>query len=141
MNQTHLFALCTMLAASLTAGAKVQPSSLIGDNMVLQQNTDARLWGTADPGETFKITTSWDGRTYTTSADRCGDWSMAVTTPEGSFTPHTITISDGETITISNVLIGEVWLASGQSNMQMPLKGFPGCCVKDGYKEIAGPRA
>ena len=50
MNQTHLFALCTMLAASLTAGAKVQPSSLIGDNMVLQQNTDARLWGTADPG-------------------------------------------------------------------------------------------
>lgn len=66
---------------------------------------------------------------------------MAVVTPQGSFTPHTVTISDGETITIDNVLIGEVWLASGQSNMQMPLKGFPGCCVKDGYKEIAGARA
>ena len=135
MNKTHFLALCALLSAAAVAEAKVKPSAMIGDNMVLQQNSNVRLWGTADPGETFKITTSWDGRTYDVSADRCGDWSMAVVTPQGSFTPQTVTISGGETITIDNVLIGEVWLASGQSNMQMPLKGFPGCCVKDGYKE------
>lgn len=140
MNKIH-YTLCTLLAVIPATEAKVRPSAMICDNMVLQQNSDARLWGSADPGESIKITTSWDGRTYTTTADRCGYWSTAVATPEGSFTPHTINISDGEDISIGNVLIGEVWLASGQSNMQMPLKGFPGCCVKDGYKEIAGSRA
>lgn len=132
--------LCMILAFGAIGqmcDARVRPSAMISDNMVLQQQANARLWGKADPSATIDITTSWDGKTYRTSADRLGDWSVAVATPEASFTPYTITISDGEPLTIGNVLVGEVWLASGQSNMQMPLKGFPGCCVKDGYKEIA----
>ena len=64
----------------------------------------------------------------------------AIDTPGGSFDKHTITISDGEPITVGNVLVGEVRLASGQSNMQMPLKGFPGCCTEGGYDEIASSR-
>ncbi len=139
MKKTTLLAALLALG-TLTSEAKVRPSAMIGDNMVLQQLSNARLWGTADPGSNIKVTTSWDGKTYSTSADRCGDWSIAVATPAASFTPQTITITDGDPITISNVLIGEVWLASGQSNMQMPLKGFPGCCLKNGYKEIAGSR-
>ena len=121
--------------------AKVEPGPLIGDNMVLQQNTEARIYGKADPGSQISVTPSWSGKTYTASTDRTGRWSLAVETPEGSFKPYEIVISDGEPITIGNVLIGEVWLASGQSNMEMPLKGFGGCNVKGGYDEIADAAA
>lgn len=129
-----------LLAASLMAEAKVIPGSLITDNMVLVQNSNARIYGKADPGSKITVTPSWDGKVYTASADRTGEWSLAVETPAGGYTPYTITISDGEPLTVSNVLIGEVWLASGQSNMEMPLKGFPGCVVDDGYDEMAGAR-
>ena len=135
----------TILAAALLLGvtdavAKVRPHQLIGDNMVVQQQSDARLFGWADPGSPITVTTSWDGKKYTASTDRTGRWELAVRTPAASFTPYTITISDGEPLTINNVLVGEVWLASGQSNMQMPLKGYPGCCLKDGYEEISNSR-
>ena len=117
--------------------AKVRAASLITDNMVLPQNSNARIYGTADPGADITIIPSWNNKAYTTSTDRTGEWSLAIETPAGGFTPYSITISDGEPLTVNNVLIGEVWLASGQSNMQMPLKGFPGCCTLGGYDEIA----
>lgn len=130
----------TFITLALGASAKVTLGSLIGDNMVLQQQTDARIYGKADPGSKITVTPSWDNKSYTTSTDRTGEWCLAVKTPKGGFTPYTITISDGEPVTIGNVLVGEVWLASGQSNMQMPLKGFPGCCIDNGYAEIASAR-
>ena len=117
--------------------AKVRAASLITDNMVLPQNSNARIYGTADPGADITVIPSWNNKAYTTSTDRTGEWSLAIETPAGGFTPYSITISDGEPLTVNNVLIGEVWLASGQSNMQMPLKGFPGCCTLGGYDEIA----
>ena len=129
-----------LLLAAIPASAKVTPGSLITDNMVLPQNTDARIYGTADPGETASVTPSWNGRTYTAVADRTGRWSLAVQTPAGGYTPYSIRIADGQELTVSNVLIGEVWLASGQSNMEMPLKGFPGCVTDEGYGEIAAAR-
>lgn len=132
--------LALILPAAISAEAKVRPGSLITDNMVLQENADARIYGTGDPGAKVTVTPSWDNKEYTTTIDRTGQWSLAVRTPDGSFTPCSITISDGDPITINNVLIGEVWLASGQSNMQMPLKGFPGCCTLGGYDEIASSR-
>ena len=131
------------LALALTAGgasAKVRPSAMISDNMVLQQNASARIFGSADPGSTVTVTPSWNNKPYSTTTDRTGQWCLAIDTPGGSFDKHTITISDGEPITVGNVLVGEVWLASGQSNMQMPLKGFPGCCTEGGYDEIASSR-
>lgn len=133
-----------LIAASgllvLNANAKVIPGSLITDNMVLRQNSDARIYGKADPDSKITVTPEWDNKAYTTTTDRTGNWSLAVKTPAGSFTPYSITISDGDPIKLNNVLIGEVWLASGQSNMQMPLKGFPGCCIDNGYAEIASAR-
>ena len=134
--------LLSLLALALATGAsaKVKPGSLITDNMVLQQNADARLWGSAAPGATVNVTTSW-GATAQTKAGKDGKWNVAVATPAASFEPRSITISDGEPLTLNNVLIGEVWLASGQSNMQMPLKGFDGCCVLGGYEEIAESRS
>lgn len=130
----------SMIAVATLCGAKVVPGSLITDNMVLPQNSNARIYGKADPGEKISVTPSWSGKTYSTITDKTGEWSLAVETPAGGYTPYTITIADGSPITISNVLIGEVWLASGQSNMEMPLKGFPGCVVDNGYDEIAAAR-
>lgn len=127
-----------MIAVWTTDGAaKVVPGSLITDNMVLQQNGKAKIYGSADPGKKVTVTPSWNGNAYQVKADKEGKWQLYVDTPSGGFTPYNITISDGSPVTINNVLIGEVWLASGQSNMEMPLKGFSGCCTENGYDEVA----
>ncbi len=130
-----------LLASSfIPMKAKVIPGSMITDNMVLQQNSRARLYGTAEPHKTVTVTPSWSNTAIKTKADSKGKWKISVDTPAGSYTPYSITISDGSPITLQNILIGEVWLASGQSNMEMPLKGFPGCCVEGGYDEVASAR-
>lgn len=98
--------------------------SLIGDNMLLQQKTDARIWGKASPGQTIKISASWNVKGETKSAEN-GKWVVILPTPEAGG-PYTVTVSARDTaITINNVLIGDVWFCSGQSNMEMPMAGWP----------------
>lgn len=116
-------------------------ASPVGDNMILQQQTDARLWGWAEPGATVQATPSWSGVPSAVKADKQGCWELTVKTPEAGYTPYEITITDGKApVTLKNVLVGEVWFASGQSNMEMPLKGFGGCCVKEGIQEAIGAK-
>ena len=124
----------TILAlTALTVGsqAKVRLPHIICDNMVLQQQTDARLWGWAQPGKTVNVSTSWNNEIVSTKADKNGKWLVKVKTPKASYDPLSITFDDGETLTISNVVAGEVWVCAGQSNMEMPVKGFGMCPVKD----------
>lgn len=135
--KTSLLILASLTIAATAAG-RVRPASTITDNMVLQQNTDARLYGFAKPDAKVTATPSWNHKTYTAKADKNGKWILTVETPAGGYTPYEITLSDGEPLTLSNVLVGEVWLASGQSNMEMPLRGFWECPVKGAYDEIAG---
>ena len=116
--------------------AKVKLPSILGDNMVLQQKTTAKLWGWANENATIKVTTSWDKKTYKTNTDTNGNWLLKVNTPTAGG-PFQITISDGEVLTLNNILIGEVWFCSGQSNMEMPMQGFPRQPVKDGNNIIA----
>ncbi|MBQ0058213.1 MAG: sialate O-acetylesterase [Bacteroidales bacterium] len=108
--------------------------ALIGDHMVLQQQTDARLWGWASPGSKVDVKASWANKSVSTKADDNGKWMLSVATPEATFEGQTLSISvNGQhQTTLSDILIGEVWLASGQSNMEMPLKGFAGCNVQHG---------
>lgn len=129
--------LSIILLTSLSVDAKVALPSLIADNMMLQQQTEVRLWGSAKEGAEVTITASWsDNTVWNCRADRDGRWSVMITTPAASFTSYDISFSDGEgAVGVSNVLIGEVWLAAGQSNMQMPLRGFAGCCVQDGLDD------
>ncbi len=103
--------------------AKVKLPAFVSDGMVLQQQTNASLWGWAKPGDAIKVITSWDKKNYTAKANDKGKWSVKVATPAAGG-PFTISISDGEPLIIKNILIGEVWLCSGQSNMEMPMKGF-----------------
>ena len=98
--------------------------SLIGDNMLLQQKTNARIWGKANPGHKISVSASWNSKGRAIAGED-GKWSVNLATPEAGG-PHTIAITANDTtITIKNVLIGEVWFCSGQSNMEMPLAGWP----------------
>lgn len=111
------------LSVSTFVGAKVQLPSVLSSNMVLQQQTDVKLWGKAKENSSVTVKTSWNNRTYKTTADKRGKWLLNVSTPTAGG-PYEITFSDGEALTLKNILIGEVWFCSGQSNMEMPMSGF-----------------
>lgn len=119
---------------SVSAQAKVRLPHILGDQMILQQNTEARLWGWAKAGKTVKVTTSWSDAVYTAKAQKDGKWMVKVKTPAGSYEPLSITFDDGDQLTLNNVLAGEVWVCAGQSNMEMPVKGFGNCPV-EGYND------
>lgn len=111
---------------------------IISNGMVLQQSTNAKLWGWGNPNSEIKITTSWNQKSYTSKANKDGKWTVDVSTPKASFTPYYIEFSDTkETIKIDDILIGEVWLCSGQSNMEMPLNGFWTQPVENSNQAIA----
>ena len=139
-RKTSLFFLLLCTATALCA--KVKLPSLVGDNMILQQQAVVKLWGWATPRSTVRVIPSWDGQTAICHADDTGRWTIRLATPAAGYTPYEITFDDGEALTVRNVLVGEVWLAAGQSNMQMPLKGFAGCPVQDGLDDaIAAAQA
>lgn len=104
-----VFSMCTVV----TEGA-VRLPSIIGNHMVLQQNSEARLWGWCNPGEKIIIKTSWDTVSYRLSGEGTAKWSQKIKTPAAGG-PYKITINGS--LVIEDVLIGEVWLCSGQSNM------------------------
>ncbi len=131
-----ILAILALATLTISTQAKVRLPHIIGDNMVLQQQTEARLWGWAKPGKTIKVTTSWNNQAVSTKADKDGKWLVKVKTPEASYAPLSITFDDGEPLTINNVLAGEVWVCAGQSNMEMPVKGFWMCPVKDYNKVV-----
>lgn len=109
--------------ASNMAYALVKPASLFTDHMVLQQQSNAAIWGWAKPNIKIKVTTSWNRQIYSIAADSDGKWKLKVVTPSAGG-PFEISFFDGELLTLKDVLIGEVWFCGGQSNMEMPMKGF-----------------
>ena len=109
--------------AAVPAAAKVTMPSIFTDNMVVQQQTEMRIWGKAEPNRKVTIAPSWSKQKYTATTDASGAWQTTVQTPAAGG-PYELTISDGEALTIKNILSGELWLCSGQSNMEMPMKGF-----------------
>ncbi|MEI6947103.1 sialate O-acetylesterase [Paraflavisolibacter sp. H34] len=113
---------------SLPAFAKVQLPAFFSDNMVLQQKSHVRIWGTAAAGEKVGITPSWNHKKYTARTNTSGRWEVDVETPAAGG-PFTLEIKGKNRIVLQNILIGEVWLCSGQSNMDMPVKGFWGAPV------------
>ena len=128
-----------MLTVLFDSGAKITMPSIFGDNMVLQRQTDVAFWGTAKPSGTVTVTVSWQRGKTVLKADSEGKWFTRITTPEAGG-PYTITVSDGEKLTFRNVLVGEVWLCSGQSNMEMPVKGFKGQPVEGGIETLLSAR-
>ena len=103
--------------------AKVVLPSVFTDNMVLQQKTDITFYGDATKNKQLTVKTGWNGKEYHTEADGQGKWSLKIPTPAAGG-PYEITFSDGKKLQLKNVMIGEVWFCSGQSNMEMPVAGW-----------------
>ena len=126
-----------LIGIGLAASAKIVLPSQVGDYMVLQQQTGARLWGWTDPGAQVTASVSWDKQKYSARADDDGRFEIIVNTPAGSYLEHSVTLKCGkEKLTLRHVLIGEVWLGSGQSNMEMSLRGYDNCPVDGNMQEV-----
>ncbi|WP_258049208.1 sialate O-acetylesterase [Hymenobacter sp. NBH84] len=107
------------LGTSLVAQATVRLPALVGNHMVVQRDVPVPVWGWAAPGEQVAVT--FRGRSYQATPNAAGRWQVALpATPAGG--PYTITIKGQNTLTVDDVLVGDVWLASGQSNMELPLR-------------------
>ena len=122
MNRTRtiLIPFILLLPAATSALAEVRLPNLFGDNMILQQQTRNAVWGFADPGERVTVSASW-GATASATANSDGDWKVMLDTPSHG-TGHTLTVQGKNSIKITNVAIGEVWLCAGQSNMGWALR-------------------
>ncbi len=121
--QKGILIISCCFAMLVAARAEVKLPAIFSDGMVMQQKTKANLWGTAKANKQVLIVTGWDGKQYRTKTNASGKWKLSVATPKAGG-PYTISFNDGQLTTLKNILIGELWLCSGQSNMEMPMKGF-----------------
>lgn len=113
-----LLSLVILLAISPILSAKIILPSVFADNMVLQQNSDVAIWGWSDPGETVKIVASWASKdTVKVKANNYAAWKTSIKTT-GAGGPYSIQIIANGGVKLSNVMLGEVWVCSGQSNME-----------------------
>lgn len=113
-----LFSACSQKESTII------PATYISDGMVLQQNAQTRLWGKATPGSSVTVETDWNC-TFSATTRNDSIWETTIVTPKTDNKEHKITIStSNETKVISRVLIGELWMASGESAMEFPLKGW-----------------
>ncbi len=128
----------SLLLCSLPLAAEVRLPHLFSDHAVIQRDRPVRVWGWARPGE--QVSVSFHQQKLSVTANDWGQWETWLT-PESAGGPYTLNVSGDATaspITRNDILVGDVWIASGQSNMEMPLKGFnPDTQIKDHEKEIA----
>ena len=123
-NYKYCFFSVVLTLLVLNINAQIEVGPLFSDDMILQRNSKVSIWGEADANQKISIQSSWNKKKTTTQSDADGNWLAKIETPKAGG-PYNIDIkSSNSTVTLSNVLIGEVWITSGQSNMQMTLNGY-----------------
>jgi len=116
--KNNIIAFVLFIILSHSAFANITLPNVFSDNMVLQRNTEVTIWGWANPQEEVVVTPSWSHEEYKIKASNQAKWEIKIPTPkEGG--PYTISIKGYNEIVLKNILIGEVWICSGQSNMEM----------------------
>ncbi|MCI1780005.1 MAG: sialate O-acetylesterase [Bacteroidales bacterium] len=130
------------LSAAAFAGIKLP--SLVGDNMVLQQNAEVNIWGWAGEGSVIEISPSWCNKKYTAKTVK-GRWLVKIKTGKGCFDKYELKIEEftkashtgnpSDIVVLKNILLGDVWLAGGQSNMEIPINGYRSCPI-DGANDV-----
>ncbi|RZL51119.1 MAG: sialate O-acetylesterase [Pedobacter sp.] len=123
MKRFFVFLFLLQCLMSSLLKAQITLPAIFGNGMVLQQKDDANFWGKAKPNTSLTITSSWNNKIYNLKTDASGNWKAKIATPAAGG-PYSIVFNDGKKLILSDILIGEVWLCSGQSNMEMPIKGF-----------------
>jgi sialate O-acetylesterase len=116
--KNNIFKFVFFLLISSTMMANVTLPNIFGDNMVLQRNAEVKIWGWASPKEEIKLTASWNNQEYKVVANNQAQWELKIKTPEAGG-PFTISIKGYNEVVLKNILIGEVWVCAGQSNMEM----------------------
>ncbi|MBR5034165.1 MAG: 9-O-acetylesterase [Bacteroidales bacterium] len=119
------------LLSGLSTEAKVRLPHALSDGMMIQQECEANLWGWTDKGKMVKVSVSWSKQKYSVKADDDGRFFLKVKTPSASFVPQTITFNDGEKVIVKDVIVGDIWVCGGQSNMGMPMAGYDDCPVEE----------
>ena len=138
MKNTILAFLTVFLFFSYnTSFAKIKLPSIIASNMVLQRNTSVKIWGWATPGEKISIKASWISEILKITASENGRWEIAIKTTLSKESQSIQLKSSESNINLENILFGEVWVCSGQSNMRMPLKGYTGQPTFEGNLSVA----
>ncbi|NMH86623.1 sialate O-acetylesterase [Flavivirga algicola] len=123
-NLKIFYILFVLLFNSKISYSQLSIANIFGDNMVLQQNEENYIWGWAKKNQKILLKSSWLTGELITATNEKGYWKIAIPVPKADLKQHTIEISAGiTTITLENILFGEVWLCSGQSNMEMQVKG------------------
>lgn len=135
MKKLQLVILALLLAIS-HINAKVKLPSILASHMVLQQNSVVKLWGWSDKSGEVKIKTSWSDKLYVANISETGKWAVNISTSSAGG-PYNIMFDDGDRLSVDDVYLGEVWFCSGQSNMEMPVKGFYGQPVDNSIETIA----
>ncbi len=126
-----ILAMIPLLIGAHMASADIRLPAIVGDNMVLQRGQKTTIWGWADPGEEIRLNVSWHTMQRRTDADEDGRWSFSITAPPAGG-PYELTLSGKNTVPVRNVLSGDVWVCSGQSNMEWPLHS-----AANGAQEVA----
>ena len=114
----NILSVVCLFVISLSVSANVRLPAIIGSHMVLQQNSKITIWGWSDPTENIKLKASWDTTTYKAEGSWGGKWNIELQTPNAGG-PYTISINGNNNILLEDVMVGEVWICSGQSNMEM----------------------
>ena len=137
--RARLFIFLVLICSNTIVNAQTNVASFFSDGMILQQQKSINIWGIDSAGTKIHVVSSW-GETSQTTTSTNGKWKLQLTTPNAGG-PHTITIKGSSTVTIDDVLIGEVWVCSGQSNMQLPLKGgLDGNFIEGGLDAIVNSK-
>jgi sialate O-acetylesterase len=127
VRRAAFFSILAGLCFAASASAQLRLPAIFSDHMVLQRGTPDPVWGWADAGA--HVTVRFAGQSHSTTAGPDGRWMIRLDSPEASAEPRELTVHaetgvTSETIRFQDVVVGEVWLMSGQSNMQMPLRGY-----------------
>ena len=134
MKRLSILFLSTLLFA--VAYASLQMPAFFSDNMLVQQQCVFRIWGTAPANGVVAVSVSWDKKNYKTLADANGQWEVKINTPSADNKLHSISVKADVKVQISNVILGDLWFCSGQSNMEMPMKGFKNQPIEGGNMDI-----
>ena len=137
--RARLFIFLVLICSNMIVNAQTNVSSFFSDGMILQQQKSINFWGIDSAGTKIHVESSW-GETSQTTTSTNGKWKLQLTTPTAGG-PYNITIKGSSTVTINDVLIGEVWVCSGQSNMQIPLRGgLDGNFIEGGLDAIVNSK-
>lgn len=132
MKRTILFIATLLVYASLSA-AHLRLPHVFTDHAVLQRESTVKVWGWGEPGKTVNVSNTWNFRTEKTIVAKNGTWSVRIATGKAGG-PYSLRVNCGkETLVMDDVMLGEVWICSGQSNMDMPVGGY-------GFQQVEGSR-